>query len=75
MSDVTETRQSAVRLDVCADILLPDNRPLLENVSLSLHAGEFAIISGRSGLGKSTLLRTLSGHWPYYGAISAVNRM
>lgn len=66
VSDVTETRQSPVRLDVCADILLPDNRPLLENFSLSLHAGEFAIISGRSGLGKSTLLRALSGHWPYY---------
>lgn len=70
-SEITQTNHAAVRLEATTDILLQDNTLLLQDISLSLRAGEFAIISGRSGLGKSTLLRTLSGHWPYYrGSIS-----
>jgi NitT/TauT family transport system ATP-binding protein len=36
-------------------------RPVLENVSLELGVGEFVSIMGRSGTGKTTLLRVLGG--------------
>ncbi|MFJ5468831.1 ABC transporter ATP-binding protein/permease [Pectobacterium carotovorum] len=44
----------------------PQGAPLLQKVDLSCEAGSWSKFSGRSGLGKSTLLRTLSGLWPYY---------
>ncbi|MBS0849416.1 ABC transporter ATP-binding protein/permease [Citrobacter sp. JGM124] len=43
-----------------------DNSCLIPSVSLAIQPGELLLISGRSGIGKSTLLRTLSGHWPYF---------
>lgn len=44
----------------------PDGSVLLDELSLVGSAGEWLRIGGRSGLGKSTLLRTLHGLWPYY---------
>lgn len=44
---------------------LPDGRPLLSELNLSLAAGESLLIAGPSGSGKSTLLRVLSGLWPF----------
>ncbi|MEH0873572.1 ABC transporter ATP-binding protein/permease [Pectobacterium cacticida] len=44
----------------------PQGAPLLQNVDLRCEAGSWSKLSGRSGLGKSTLLRTLNGLWPYY---------
>ncbi|OOV91363.1 ABC transporter ATP-binding protein/permease [Pseudomonas sp. MF4836] len=43
-----------------------DGQPLLELLNVSAGPGEWLRIDGRSGLGKSTLLRTLQGLWPYY---------
>ena len=47
------------------DVLLPDGRALLGQVALSLKAGEHTLITGPSGVGKSTLFRALSGIWPF----------
>ncbi|MEM1415457.1 MAG: ATP-binding cassette domain-containing protein [Myxococcota bacterium] len=43
------------------DVAAPDGTPLLAGVSLTLEAGEERLLVGPSGLGKSTLLRTLAG--------------
>lgn len=46
-------------------INLPDGKPLLENISFTLHPGHNVLIKGVSGSGKSTLLRATSGIWPF----------
>ena len=47
------------------NIALPNGRVLLAQVQLRLMAGENTLISGASGVGKSTLFRALSGIWPF----------
>ncbi len=46
-------------------INLPDGKPLLEKISITLHPGHNVLIKGVSGSGKSTLLRAISGIWPF----------
>lgn len=46
-------------------INLPDGKPLLENISFTLHPGHNVLIKGVSGSSKSTLLRAISGIWPF----------
>lgn len=46
-------------------INLPDGKPLLENISFTLHPVHNVLIKGVSGSGKSTLLRAISGIWPF----------
>ena len=46
-------------------IRLPDGRALSEPLSLSLAANENVLVTGPSGIGKSTLFRAISGVWPY----------
>ena len=46
-------------------INLPDGKPLLENISFTLHPWHNVLIKGVSGSGKSTLLRAISGIWPF----------
>lgn len=41
-------------------------RILLSNLNLHLQQGDWLLLNGKSGIGKSTLLRTLAGLWPYY---------
>lgn len=48
-------------------VALPNNRPLLEDVSFSCRAGEITALVGPSGVGKSTLLKTLTGLAPTSG--------
>jgi putative ATP-binding cassette transporter len=47
------------------NLRLPDERVILDRVSLSIHRGEGVVVSGPSGSGKSTLFRALAGIWPY----------
>jgi len=53
-------------LHVC-DLVVrsPDGRALLDIPGLRIGQGETVWLSGVSGLGKSTLLKTLAGLWPY----------
>ncbi len=46
----------------------PNNRPALKNINLSVSSGEFVLIAGPNGGGKSTLLQAILGVVPeYYG--------
>ncbi len=44
---------------------LPGGQPLMANVNLALMRGESVLLSGPSGVGKSTLLRAIAGIWPF----------
>jgi putative ATP-binding cassette transporter len=47
------------------DLQLPDGRPLIANVNLSLLRGDTVLLGGSSGSGKSTLVRAIAGIWPF----------
>ncbi|OLQ88033.1 hypothetical protein BIY22_07620 [Vibrio panuliri] len=59
------TKDYAVR---CSNLTIkqPCGKPILENLNLDVDYSEMVMIQGASGLGKSTLLKTLVGAWPYY---------
>jgi putative ATP-binding cassette transporter len=57
----TENAISAVALA----LQKPDGSPLMKIETLRLNAGEATLVTGRSGTGKSTLLRVLAGIWPH----------
>lgn len=46
-------------------INLPDGTPLLQDISFNLQPGKNVLIKGVSGSGKSTMLRAISGIWPF----------
>ncbi len=54
-------------LSTCGlDVLRPNGEPLLCGLALQARPGEWLRLAGASGLGKTTLLRTLMGLWPHH---------
>jgi putative ATP-binding cassette transporter len=47
------------------DLHLPDGKPLVASVNLSLLRGDTVLLGGASGSGKSTLFRAIAGIWPF----------
>ncbi len=46
-------------------VALPNGQTLLQDVNLQVSCGEKLLITGASGCGKSTFMRTISGIWPF----------
>jgi putative ATP-binding cassette transporter len=61
---VVSNATSAVRTDDL-ELGLPDGRVIVPDLSLSVEPGESILISGPTGVGKSTLFRALAGIWPF----------
>jgi putative ATP-binding cassette transporter len=47
----------------------PNGKIMIKNVNLQINPGERVMISGPSGIGKSSLLRYFAGIWPYYEGV------
>ncbi len=47
------------------DLDLPDGRPLRQDIALSASPEKPVLITGPSGVGKSTMLRAIAGLWPF----------
>jgi len=47
------------------DLDLPDGRPLRQDIALAAGPGKPLLITGPSGVGKSTVLRAIAGLWPF----------
>ncbi|WP_150539303.1 ABC transporter ATP-binding protein/permease [Actinobacillus vicugnae] len=62
-----EIKQSDKALDTQKlAIYTPENDRLFSELSLAVDHSQWVRLKGKSGLGKSTLLRVLSGIWDYY---------
>jgi vitamin B12/bleomycin/antimicrobial peptide transport system ATP-binding/permease protein len=59
-----ERAGTGVEVDML-DLNLPDGQLLRPNISLEASPDNSLLITGASGLGKSTLLRAIAGLWPF----------
>lgn len=63
---ISELNDKKTKLKANLSLFMQDESLLIQDINLTVKAGELTVIEGCSGLGKSTLLRALSGHWPYF---------
>ncbi|MFB1298390.1 ABC transporter ATP-binding protein/permease [Mycobacterium sp. pW049] len=47
------------------EVRKPDGSPLVHTLDLQVKSGEGLVITGPSGIGKSVLVQSLAGMWPY----------
>ncbi|MGZ5401295.1 MAG: ATP-binding cassette domain-containing protein, partial [Nocardioides sp.] len=53
-------------MELCAITFRYDERTVLADVDLTLEEGELVVVSGRTGVGKSTLLGVVTGLVPRF---------
>ncbi len=64
VSAINQETAAALRLQEVS-LHVPNGRPLLSGLSLTVGPGERVLLTGPSGSGKSTLIRALAGIWPF----------
>ncbi|QZT65001.1 ABC transporter ATP-binding protein/permease [Mycolicibacterium austroafricanum] len=47
------------------EVRRPDGTPLVHTLDLQIETGETLVITGPSGIGKTVLMQSLAGMWPY----------
>jgi vitamin B12/bleomycin/antimicrobial peptide transport system ATP-binding/permease protein len=63
---IESTRSEHARLEVDdVEVRTPDGQRLVDALSFSLDAGDTLLIRGPSGIGKTILLKSLAGLWPF----------
>jgi vitamin B12/bleomycin/antimicrobial peptide transport system ATP-binding/permease protein len=58
------TEDGSVEFDG-VEVRTPDGDPLVDQLDVRLESGQSLVITGQSGVGKTTLLRSLAELWPY----------
>jgi vitamin B12/bleomycin/antimicrobial peptide transport system ATP-binding/permease protein len=61
-AELTEGRTLILRE---LSVRTPEGATLIDGLALQLAPGDALLVRGRSGIGKTTLLRALAGLWPY----------
>ena len=61
---LTRHQHDYLTIHQCA-IKLPNGTTLSDLNELTLQSGQHTLISGQSGIGKSTLMKTIAGIWPF----------
>ncbi len=65
-SQVKTTSSSDGSLDVdSVEVRTPDGAQLVRSLDVRLEAGDTLLVSGPSGIGKTVLLQSLAGLWPF----------
>jgi putative ATP-binding cassette transporter len=62
--DVLSKEANAIRAENL-ELRLPDGRVLLPDATFDFKRGERVLVTGPTGVGKSTLFRAIAGIWPY----------
>lgn len=60
----TKSADGALQVDGLT-VRTPDGKPLIRNLDLDVAPGDALLISGPSGIGKTVLLQSLAGLWPF----------
>ncbi|MBF6183566.1 ABC transporter ATP-binding protein/permease [Nocardia otitidiscaviarum] len=63
---VIATREAAAGLELTdVQVRKPDGTPLITDLNLRLEPGDALVVKGGSGVGKTTLLRSIGQLWPF----------
>ena len=66
MYDLKPTQEGLISMEHVSYIYNKQETPVLDDVTLAIHKGDFLVIAGESGSGKSSLCMAMTGAIPHY---------
>lgn len=66
MYELKPTQDGLISIEHLTYIYNKQKKPVLEDVNLALHEGDFLVVTGESGSGKSSLCMAMTGAIPHY---------
>ncbi len=66
MYDLKPTQEGLISMEHVSYIYNKQKTPVLDDVTLAIHKGDFLVIAGESGSGKSSLCMAMTGAIPHY---------